>query len=223
MNRTLIITFLCGALLCFGAPTLADTIVTVDPGATWNGFMNVFELDESTYAFGSAWGTADLVAVFSGADLTLGAAPINDPDGFWYQNPPGGPGSAGNKWMNAAMYVEPAGSLPGQNVKFQGEVLSNSLVSGYESVAFIRDFAPDFSSVVEVTVPLTPGVFSIDLDTINDPARHVQYGFLTTGPNVWPSDLASKGFVVVTGIPEPASALLAGLALIGGLAVWRRR
>jgi hypothetical protein len=37
-------------------------------------------------------------------------------------------------------------------------------------------------------------VFSISLDTINDPARHIQYGFETVGPCVWASDTALAGY-----------------------------
>ena len=42
--KTLIIPFACCALM--GLPLLlkADTTVTVDPTANWQGFMNVFEL-----------------------------------------------------------------------------------------------------------------------------------------------------------------------------------
>jgi hypothetical protein len=174
--------------------------------------------------FGSSWGTADLTAVFSGPVLTLGPNTIGDPNPFWY-TPSGGPGSVGNKIMDANMYIEPAGSLPGQTVTFSGNVLSNTLFghvdangNGWTSVAFIKDFAPDYSSSVSITVPLNPGPFSISLPTINDPARHVQYGFQTIGPDVWITDVGPYGNIQV--IPEPGSLLLIGFA---GLLVARRR
>ncbi len=45
------------------------------------------------------------------------------------------------------------------------------------------------------TTQLTNGtVFSVSLATANDPARHVQYGFETIGPCVWPTDPALPGF-----------------------------
>ena len=133
------------ALLCAAGRVDADTTVTVDPAAPWIGFMNVFELPSNGggYVFGSGWGTADLAAMFSGPVLTLAPNTIGDPNPFWY-TPSGGPGATGNKIMDANMYVEPAGSLPGQLVTFKGNVLSNSLVSPYTSVAFIKDFAPDY-------------------------------------------------------------------------------
>ena len=177
---------------------------TVDPTKSWIGYMNVFELPQNggVFVFGQPWATADLRASYSGSTLTLSPNIIGDPAGFWYvtTNSP----SVGNKSMDASFYVEPAPSLPGVTVTFTGTVLANSLVSnsntnpagnGWTSVAFIKDFAPDFSSSVSVTTPLTNGtVFSISLATVNDPARHVQYGFETVGPCVWATDTALPGY-----------------------------
>jgi len=144
-----------------------------------------------------------------------------DPSPFWYQGG-GGPGAPGNKNMDANMYIEVTGPLSGQNVTFEGRVLSNTLVSPYTSVAFIKDFAPDYSSSVTTTVPLTPGVFSITLNTINNPARHVQYGFETIGPNVWVTDRGPIGTVDIIGIPEPTGLMMAGIAALCLAACWRR-
>ena len=106
--------------------------------------------------------------------------------------------------MDASFYVEPAGSLPGVTMTFAGNVLANTLTglantnpagNGWTCVAFIKDFAPDFSSSVTVTTTLTNGTnFRISLATINDPARHVQYGFETIGPCVWAADTALAGY-----------------------------
>ena len=111
MKRILGFAFFGCALLCAAAQ--ADTIVTVDPAASWQGFMNVSEIPShgGGYAFGSGWGTADLTAVFSGPVLTLGPNTVNDPNPYWY-TPSGGPGAMGNKIMDASMYVEkPAGTI----------------------------------------------------------------------------------------------------------------
>lgn len=192
--------------------------VAVNPAKIWAGFMNWFETPANGggYGGGGGWATADLRATFSGSTLTLSPNTIGDPDGYWYvtTNSP----SVGNKIMDASMYVEPAGSLPGATVTFVGTCISNTLTSngafvgpvnpagnGWTCVAFIKDFAPDFSSSVSVTTTLTNGQpFRISLATINDPARHVQYGFQTVGPCVWPTDpvLASYGNVQV-GPPAP--------------------
>src|SRR5947207_9342925 len=112
------------------APTKADAVVIgVEPGAPWQGFMNVFETPQhgGGYVFGSGWGTPDLCAVFSPGVLTLSPNTIGDPSSFWY-TPSGGPGAVGNKTMDANMYVEQTGPLSGQIVTFSGNVLSNTLV-----------------------------------------------------------------------------------------------
>ena len=207
-------------LLCGRAADAAVT-VTPDPAAPWLGFMNVFELPANGggLVFGSGWGTADLTATFAGDVLTLGPNTIGDPSTFWYVGG-GGPGAQGNKNMDANMYVQ-NDALVGESVTFTGTVLSNTLVSPYTSVAFIKDFAPDFSSFNQVTVPLTPGDFSITLATNPAAGRHVQYGFETIGPNVWATDVGPKGNVQVTSVPEPASAAL--LLGLGGCAAGMRR
>lgn len=216
-----------GVLFAASAQSLAQTTVTVDPGAAWLGFMNVFETPQNggAYVFGSPWGTADLRAVFNGPVLTLSPNTINDPDPFWYQ-PMGGPGSVGNKSMDANMYVETTGVYTGQTLTFEGTVLSNTLIgqtnqigNGWTSFAFIKDFAPDYSSSISVAFPLTQGYFFISLALQNDPNRHVQYGFETIGPNVWNTDVGQYGNIQVTAVPEPA-----GLAVLGmGLLALRRR
>ena len=206
-----------GAALLLGtfSTSKADSTVTVNPGASWQGFMNVFELPSNggAYVFGSGWGVADLNASFSGPTLTLTPNTIGDASSFWY-TPSGGPGATGNKTMDANMYVETTGTYVGQNLTFTGQVLANTLVSPYTSVAFIKDFAPDYSSFNTVTTPLINGVFSISLATVNDPARHVQFGFETIGPDVWVTDVAGKGLVQITAVPEPSTVAL----ILGGIA-----
>ncbi|MDB6124008.1 MAG: hypothetical protein JWQ71_3001 [Pedosphaera sp.] len=198
----------------------ADTTFTVNPGAAWLGFMNVFEIPANGggYVFGNSWGAADLVATFSGNTLTLAPNSVNDPSSFWY-TPSGMPGAVGNKTMDASLYVESNdGSLGGQTITFTGQVLSNTLTTNtaYTSVAFIKDFAPDFSSSVSSTVALTPGVFNISLATINDPTRHVQYGFETIGPDVWITDVGNYGTVKIAPVSNTPTAVAITPSLAGG-------
>jgi|tagenome__1003787_1003787.scaffolds.fasta_scaffold20592146_1 hypothetical protein len=231
MRRFQAMAFICCATLCAVALPVKAATVTVDPSASWQGFMNVSETPQNGggYVFGSSWGTPDLTATFSGPVLTLGPNSVNDTSNFWY-TPSGGPGAVGNKIMDANMYVETTGVYTGQTLTFAGSVLSNTLVgsvnqqgNGWTSIAFIKDFAPDYSSSVSVTAPLTPGAFSISLATINNPARHIQYGFETIGPDVWVTDRGPIGEIQVTAVPEPAIMTLAGLAGLCITAIRRRR
>jgi hypothetical protein len=218
------------ALFVATAGVKGQSTVTVNPSANWIGYMNVFETPQNggAYDFGSSWGVADLTATFSGPVLTLGPNQINDPSSYWY-TPSGGPGAVGNKSMDANMYVETTGVYTGQTLTFSGDVLSNTLFghvnqlgNGWTSVAFIKDFAPDYSSSVSITAPLVNGVFNISLATINDPARHIQYGFETIGPDVWSTDVGQYGSIQITAVPEPSTLALLGLCAASAL-VWRRR
>ena len=186
--------------------------VTVDPAETWLGFMHVSDLPANggAYQFGQTWATADLKGYFSGSTLTLAPNSINDADPYWYVGG-GAPGHPGNKIMDASMYVEKTGSLSGQTVVFTGTVTSNTFTNAHSAVAYIRDFAPDYSSVTTVTTPLVNGTFSISLQTASGAGRHVQYGFQTIGVNVWSTDAAPFGTVEVTAaVPDPFDAWLSG-------------
>lgn len=176
----------------------ADVSVTFDPAENWLGYMHVSDLqaDGGDYRFGAGWSPADLRAVFSGAAVTLSATPIADPDPYWFVGG-GAPGAPGNKVMGANLYVEKTGSLSGKTVTFSGRVSATSLTAAHRSVAFIKDFSADYASFRSVTVPLTQGAFSISLPTIAGADRHVQYGFETTGVNVWPTDTGPLGAVSI--------------------------
>lgn len=221
---------LCAAL---GAAMGANAVTfTLDPAASWQGYMNVFDLPAAGggYLWGSGWGAADLNSKWTGTTLTLSPNTVGDPNAYWY-TPGGGPGSKGNKIMDASLYIELAsGSHSGQTLSFTGSVLANTLFGktdgnglGWTATAFIKDFAPDYSSYSQSTASLVNGAFSINLATINDPARHVQYGFEVVGPCVWATDVAPYGQIDIgpSVIPEPGVLALAGL----GAAIWavRRR
>lgn len=222
--RNLTLCALLGAAVSAKAAT-----VLVDPGQTWLGFMNVFNLPSAggAYQFGSAWGTADLTATFSGSILTLGPNTIGDPASYWY-TPAGGPGAVGNKVMDANFYVETTGTYVNTTLTFSGNVLANTLAGQtaagngvvWTSVAFIKDFVADYSSSTSTTVALNPGSFSISLPT-GGADHHIQYGFETMGSDVWITDVGQYGNIQITAVPEPSTFALAGLGAAALL--FRRR
>jgi len=222
MQRTC--AMLCASVLVSAAAHGQNVFVDPSSDANWLGFMNVFNLpaDGGAFQFGSPWGVSDLVATFDDPNNTLTLSPntIGDPDPYWYQGG-GGPGAPGNKIMEANLYQEVGdGSLSGVNVVFSGVVLSNSFTQAHEATIFIRDFAPGFGSFTESSVPVTPGAFSISLMTDAGAGRTVQWGFMVRGENVWITDTAPFGNVVIQTIPSPAAAALLGLS---GLVAQRRR
>jgi hypothetical protein len=210
----------------------AATVQVGQSDAPWLGFMNVFELPANGggFVFGNGWGIGDLVANFDDGANTLTMSPntIGDPNEFWYQDPtgsgntsPGGPGAPGNKIMEANLFQEiTGGALNGITVTFEGVISSNSFTGAHEASIFIRDFASDFSSFNETRVAADAGAFSISLDTIADSTRVVQWGFQVSGVNVWVTDTAPFGNMVIRTIPTPGALAVLGL---GGLVATRRR
>ena len=174
----------------------AGTKVTVDPAENWLGYMHISDLPTSggAYRSGGLWNVSDLCASFSGSTVTLSPNTMSDPATYWYIGG-GAPGRPGNKIMTANLYVEKTGILSGQTLTFTGTVSANTLTNSHRSIAFIRDFSADYSSFSTVTTPLVNGDFSISLATSAGSGRHVQYGFETTGVNVWPTDVGPFGSV----------------------------
>lgn len=215
------------------APALASAglvPVTIDSATISNGYMNVSNLPANggAFQFGSNWGVGDLNATFTNGGTTVNFTPntIGDAAAYWY-TPSGGPGAAGNKIMEANLYAESTGPMAGQTLVFSGNVSAFTLDGAYLFKAFIKDFAPDYSSSVtqEVIINST-GNFSINLLAVNDPTRHVQWGLQMTGVNVWATDVGPKGFVTVNATPVPESstaAITLGLFAAGFVLLRRRQ
>jgi len=108
--------------------------------------------------------------------------------------------------MEANTYAEVTDGLAGQVVNFSGLVMSNTLTDAHIAYAFIKDFAPDYSSFVESKITLGgPGLFSLSLETSNELGRHVQWGFQMVGVNVWVTDVEPFGTIVFGRDPEVAT------------------
>lgn len=218
MQRKFVLAGLAITLLA-SAPVFAAVNFTVDPAATWYGYMNVFELPvgSGAYLWGSPWATADLPATFTGdvLRLTPNTNVYNASDPYWV-NPDG----TGAKWMNANMYREDT-NLVGETVNFAGLTVINTLVSGYTCQAFIKvlDPAQGWLTVQQTYAPLVTGQpFSLSLTVGNTPGLVTQFGFVTDGADANPATVAALGAALVRA-PEPAS-LLAGL--IAALFIRRR-
>ena len=193
-----------------GLTITSGVALTVDSETMTNGYMNVFAPPSAGggYLFGQSWAVKDLRAQFTGStSVTLAPCYVADSGTYWY-TPGGQPGATGTKIMEANVYGQADGTYAGQSVKFSGTVPSYTLqggTSGWSVKAFIRDFTADYSSYNEQAVPISAtGSFSVRLNAVNDPSRHVQWGLQMKGPNVWITDLASKGTVVVSALPTAA-------------------
>lgn len=205
-------------LLAMASIASADMVVDgVDPGATWNGYMNVFELD-MTWLWGSAWGAADLRATLTSSNLTLQSnTNCWAPEDPYWVNPDG----SANKIMEGNFFQEWYGGLANQTVTFNYDVLANDLDSyGYSTKAFIKVLDPDagWATVNIVTADLTPGAGSISL-VVNDITTPVtQVGFAVLG--LVSDPISPEAAAAVTIVPEPATLALLGL---GGLLLRRKR
>ena len=188
------------------AARLNAQTVTVDPATLTLGYMNWLPMagDASGYGGtgGGSWGLADLQASFSGTTLTL-SPNINTyvPGNPYWVN---ANGSGANR-MDANIYNEATGTYVGTTLTFNYNVVANTLASGYSAQAFIKDFAPDYSSVTQTTAALTPGAGSVSLLTSANAGDHIQYGFEMFGPNANPATVAALGTVVIA----PATVVIA--------------
>ena len=190
--------FLFGA--AFGSALNLDAqTVTVDPTQLTLGYMNWSPVPTDASGYGgscsSPWALSALPAVFNGTTLTL-SPNVNAYDGVGNNYWVNADGSGANI-MAANVYAETTGVYVGTTLTFTFHVLTNTLVSPYTSVGFIKDFAPDYSSFTQQTVALTPGVDSVSLLTSANAGDHVQYGFETDGPDANPATVTALGSVVI--------------------------
>jgi hypothetical protein len=216
-------TFLLGSLICGGLVhfhATAQTTVQVDSTKNWVGYMNVYALaggGQGGYQFGSGWGTGALTAFFTGtstATLVPNTNTWNANDNYWVNT--NTVPATGNKWMEANFYVDTGFTLAGQTVTFTGTVISNTLVSPYTAVAFIKEFGPGYSYIGMTTEPLSGGS-SFTVTRAIGAGNICQYGFMTTGPNADPATMSSLGkAVMAVNNADPSLSALASHAAVEG-------
>lgn len=218
----------------FTTTASAQNNVFVDLNATWNGFMAVFDNaggpvgSKGGAQFTSSWGVPDIKTTIDlGANkLTLqpnfNTYADNPGDSFWRDN--GGAGPGGNKWMEAATYIQDL-AYGGGSLTFSGSINSSTMLSpNYTVSAFIKSFDAGWGWIGWSQDFITNGATDFSV-TFNAPAGIVQYGFQVDGLNANPVDEVAFGSVEIQGVPEPSTyAMLAlGAAGLGAHMIRRRR
>jgi hypothetical protein len=224
MRKIAALAALAGCLMATTATaqtTLSVNNSTGDNGAGWVGYVNLFEppFELGFFRAGFPMGLDALTATFDDQNNVVDFQPVSvvDPNEYWFLEQPGGdptnpndnggPGAEGAVDVEAFFYQEVAGpnlgSLAGQTVTFEGEILSDTLSSGYDVSIIIRDFAPGFGSFNEVSIPAVPGPFSLSIVLGPQTDRPLQYGFRMVGRNIWFTELASVGSLEIATVGEP--------------------
>jgi hypothetical protein len=177
----------------------ANINIGVDTNQVWIGYMNVFELPASpapgavgAYVFGNPWATVDLDAAVVGTNVIITpntsiSRDVALTNAFWWVADSINPGMTnGNKTMDALYYVQnDALNVNNQTITFSGTCLSNNMIFPYQTVAFIKELAPNYGSSVQWSSdPLTPGsTFTVIGFPDGVAGSHIQYGFETIGPD----------------------------------------
>lgn len=193
--------FTLAAAFGFTMGVVAQNSVSVDAGAAWLGYANIFDPATGDFVFGEPWGVPDIKTVVDAGAGTLTLQPnfntyaANPTDPFWVDQTTG----LGAKIFEGNSYIED-NSLAGEELTFSGNVNSNTLDGAYDALAFIKVFNANYSVLKIATAPLTGANFEVVFTDVN-PAEDavVQYGFQIIGLNANPDDEATLGSVVVSG------------------------
>jgi len=219
MKKTIITSLACCAIIAAAIQGYAQTTVQVDSTKSWGGWMNVYDNNAGSqggYLWGSGWGGADLRGGFVSTNfiwLKPNTNVFNVNDAYWVI--PGTP-PTGAKWMEANFYVDAGTAYANQTVKFVGHVMTNSLVTPYVSLAFIKEFASGYVFVGMTTASLVDGAdFTVERPI--GAGNICQYGFITTGPDANPGTADSLGVVAIAvNNADPTITTMNSLALVEG-------
>ncbi len=207
MKKITFIVLLVFSLIGNAVDAISQNTVTVSGSSNWVGYANVFGLDGTSFEFGSAWGLADVKSVVNVGANSITLSPNFNAyaagDAYWSN------GAIGNKIFEGNTFVENS-ALAGQVLTFSGNVVSNTLASGYTAVAFIKGLNPatGYSADVNVSVPLVSGqAFTLSTTTAIPSGLIVQYGFTIKGLNGNPANEVALGNVVVEASSAPPVSL----------------
>jgi hypothetical protein len=207
---------LIGAVV-LSATSFAQNDVTASASDNWIAYMNVSDLPQNggAYQFGSPWALVDVKTTLDVPNNTITLQPnfntyaANPTDAFWVDQIT----FEGNKQMEASTFVEPGPSFNGQDLTFQGNVLSHTLDAEYVAQFFIKaldslnGYSDALGGAFVFDLP-TSGAFTVTVPAAQIPTGLlVQYGFTIIGRNGNPLEEAALGSVVigevdVTGIEE---------------------
>lgn len=183
--------------LTFQNTNAQTTNIEVSGGATWLGFMNVFNLNGG-FEFASAWGLPDVKSVPNAEANTITLFPnyntYNPTDSFWAN------GVNGNKTMEANTFIETTPTSDQTIVTFSGFVQSYTLVDEFTTNAFIKVLDPNnnFNLILFETVDLVEGEnFTVSVENVTA-GLLVQTGFQVIGLNANPITEIPNGNIVVT-------------------------
>jgi len=180
--------------------------VTVESSQAWNGYVNAFNVSDNVYAFGFAYGVADLRATATATSMTLepniaiwtGEAT----NVAWFDNSSGS--QVPVKYIEASSYIE-NNALAGSDLNFSGTVSVDDLDAGYVVVAFVKALDPsnDYATVVNNTTEITTaGPFIVSATAAElTTGLIIQYGFTMTGLPADPT-VTTNGSVVVGTLPS---------------------
>ena len=177
--------------------------------SNYKGYVNVYELNKTTYVFGSGWPLKtnaagnSLTANYLNNTIQFTPMVVNDSNSFWFVSPLYTP----NKWIVNELYQETTLDMNNNNI-FTGSFRSNTLYTKYAQTsnynytvnAFIKAYNSNFSSLLAIatsTINQT-GNFYITLDTTTlTNIGHLQWGFTMNGYPVYPTEAGNQGSVII--------------------------
>ena len=191
-----------------GESVTESLVVDVNASDNYIGYMNVFDNPADPccgggYIFGSPWALPDVLSTLDAGANTITLQPnfntYNAADPFWSDGNEGG-----NKIMEANTYLE-NDVWNGQDLRFSGSVVSNTIDDGYVVQYFIKALNPAngfqdaLGGSATIEIPAS-GDFSVSVpaSSLTD-GLIIQVGFSVTGLNANPVNADALGSVVVTG------------------------
>ena len=182
----------------------AQNDITVDANDNWISYANVFELDGSTYLWGSGWEVSKAKTTLDLNNNSVILQPNfntyeeNPSDGYWVDQTT----LEGNKVMEVTTFVEPGAAFNDNDLTFHGDVLEYTLdETNYQVFYFIKALDPNngyadaLGGAKIMTMPKS-GHFSVEVSAAEIPAGLiVHYGFTVRGVNANPAEEANIGAV----------------------------